>query len=178
MAARLQIRERMGASIDSGDDKKSVNVELNIVPYIDLMSCLTAFLLVVAVWVNLAQITIEPKGKARGDPPIDQVIPKISVLLQHDTMFIGVSYMQIDPVVLKRPPGGDFDWNGLEAALIALKRDSEFAERADIEVAAESTATSPLTYDHVIHAMDVAVKVGFTKVELTEPTSLSWRPTL
>lgn len=178
MAARLQIGERMGASIDSGDDKKSVNVELNIVPYIDLMSCLTAFLLVVAVWVNLAQITIEPKGKQRSTGPPIIVPPKISVLLQSDTMYVGVSNMPIDPVVMKRPPGADFDWDGLERALIALKKDSEFAERTDIEVAAESTATSPLTYDHVIHAMDVAVKVGFTKVELTEPTSLSWRPTL
>jgi hypothetical protein len=33
----------MGAAIDTGGgDKKSVNVDLNIVPYIDLMSCLTA----------------------------------------------------------------------------------------------------------------------------------------
>lgn len=178
MARRVQIRECMGANLDSGDDKKSVNVDLNIVPYIDLMSCLTAFLLVVAVWVNLAQITIEPKGKARDGPPPDVVDPKISVLLQHDTMYVGVSYMLIDPVVMKRPPGGDFDWDGLEAALVALKKHSEFAERDDIEVAAESTAVAPLTYDHVIHAMDVAVKVGFTKPELTEPTSLSWRPTL
>jgi biopolymer transport protein ExbD len=179
MASRLQLRVSMGATIDTGGGgKKSVNVELNIVPYIDLMSCLTAFLLVVAVWVNLAQITIQPKGKARGgEPPID-LRPKVSVLLQHDTMYIGVANMVIDPIVWKRQPGADFDWAGLEAALVVLKKESELAEREDIEIAAESTATAPLTYDHVIHAMDVAVKVGFTAVELTEPTSLSWRPTL
>lgn len=168
----------MGASIDTGGDKKSVNVELNIVPYIDLMSCLTAFLLVVAVWVNLAQITIQPKGKARGgDPPIE-VVPEVSVLLQSDRLYVGVANLSIDPVVLPRAPGGDFDWSGLEAALLALKKESDFAERTDIEVAAESSATAPLTYDHVMHAMDTAVKVGFTRPELTEPTSLSWRPTL
>ena len=167
----------MGATIDTGGDKKSVNVDLNIVPYIDLMSCLTAFLLVVAVWVNLAQITIEPKGRARGDPP-GEVKPMISVLLQSDTIYVGVSHMTIDPVILKRQPGADFDWGGLEAALISLKKESELAERTDLEIAAESTADAPLTYDHVVHAMDVAVKVGFTNVGLTEPTSLSWRPTL
>jgi len=36
----------MGAAIDTGGNKKSFDVELNIVPFIDLMSCLTAFLLV------------------------------------------------------------------------------------------------------------------------------------
>ena len=46
----------MGAAVGTGDGKKSVNVDLNIVPFIDLMSCLTAFLLVTAVWVNIAQI--------------------------------------------------------------------------------------------------------------------------
>lgn len=168
----------MGASIDTGDDKKSVNVELNIVPYIDLMSCLTAFLLVVAVWVNLAQITIQPKGKARGGEPPIHVVPKVSVLLQSDRAYVGVANLPIDPVVLPRAPGGDFDWGGLEAALVALRKESDLAERADIEVAAESTAAAPLTYDHVMHVMDVAVKVGFTRPELTEPTSLSWRPTL
>jgi biopolymer transport protein ExbD len=52
----------MGAAVGT-DAKGSVNVELNIVPFIDLMSCLTAFLLVTAVWVNIAQINIQPKGK-------------------------------------------------------------------------------------------------------------------
>ena len=45
----------MGAAVGT-DDKRSVNVELNVIPFIDLMSCLTAFLLVTAVWTNLAQI--------------------------------------------------------------------------------------------------------------------------
>jgi biopolymer transport protein ExbD len=168
----------MGASIDSGGDKKSVNVELNIVPYIDLMSCLTAFLLVVAVWVNIAQISIQPKGKARGGPPPIVVEAKVSVLLQHDAIFVGVANLTIDPVVLKRHPGADFDWDGLEAALVALKKETDLVERTDIEIAVQSTASAPLSYDHVIHAMDTAVKVGFTHPELTEPTSLSWRPTL
>ena len=50
--------------------KGSVNVELNIVPFIDLMSCLTAFLLVTAVWVNMSSLENEPVG--RGESGIDQ----------------------------------------------------------------------------------------------------------
>jgi biopolymer transport protein ExbD len=170
----------MGAAVGTGD-KKSVNVELNIVPYIDLMSCLTAFLLVVAVWVNIAQITIQPKGKNRNQPITDVIDPPpvISVLIQTDTIYVGVSRLAIDPVQIKKGPGGgDYDWVTFENALVALKKEEAFAERNDIEIAAESTATSPVKYDYVIHAMDVAVKVGFTGVGLSEPTSLSWRPTL
>ena len=44
------------AQIEETGGGKSRNVELNIVPFIDLMSCLTAFLLVTAVWVNTARL--------------------------------------------------------------------------------------------------------------------------
>lgn len=167
----------MGASIGS-DDKKSVNVDLNIVPYIDLMSCLTAFLLVVAVWVDIAQITIQPKGKARSTLPSFDPLPVVSVLIQADTIYAGVSRLAIEPVVIKRAPGGDFDWQALENALTSFKKESDLAECNDLEVAAESLPAAPVSYGSVIHAMDLAVKVGFTQVGLTEPTSLSWRPTL
>lgn len=171
----------MGAAIDTGGgDKKSVNVELNIVPYIDLMSCLTAFLLVVAVWVNLAQITIQPKGKNRNQPITDVIDPPpvISVLIQTNNIYVGVSRLAIDPVEVKRQPGGDYDWTTFENSLIALKKEEAFAERNDLEIAAQSTTMDPVKYNDVIHAMDIAVKVGFHGVGLSEPTSLSWRPTL
>jgi biopolymer transport protein ExbD len=171
----------MGAAIDTGGgDKKSVNVDLNIVPYIDLMSCLTAFLLVVAVWVNLAQITIQPKGKNRNQPITDVIDPPpvISVLIQADIIYVGVSRLAIDPVQIKKGPGGDYDWTTLENSLIALKKEEAFAERNDLEIAAESTTLQPVRYNDVVHAMDIAVKVGFHGVGLSEPTSLSWRPTL
>ena len=55
----------MGAAVGTGEEggRKSVNVELNIVPFIDVMSCLTASLLITAVWVNIAQINIQPKAR-------------------------------------------------------------------------------------------------------------------
>ena len=59
----------MGASVGTDSGKKSVDVELNVVPFIDLMSCLPAFLLVTAVWTNLAQISIKPKGIGRKTEP-------------------------------------------------------------------------------------------------------------
>lgn len=176
----------MGAAIDTGGSKKSFDVELNIVPFIDLMSCLTAFLLVTAVWVNIAQITITPKGKQRPDvQPPDSPIPVISVLLQPDVVYIGVGRTdKAFPVTQAKNDtpgvaGGEYDWTTFETDLAKLKAEEDFAERGDIEIAAESTnPLNPVKYEDVIHAMDIAVKVGFTQVNLSEPTSLSWRPTL
>ena len=70
----------MGGSVGS-EEIGSVDVQLNVVPFIDLMSCLTAFLLVTAVWSTYAQIKIEPKGINR-EGKITEIPPvNISVLL-------------------------------------------------------------------------------------------------
>ena len=168
----------MGASLGTGDGKKSVNVDLNIVPFIDLMSCLTAFLLVTAVWVNIAQINIQPKGKNRDTQQVqqDDETVTLSVLVQADRIWVGLSRVNEFQEIPKK--GDQQDWEKLETTLKEHKASAFFADRTDIEVAAESTTQAPVPYQDVIHAMDVAVKVGFIDVGLTEPAGLAARPSL
>src|SRR5215203_3678145 len=110
------------AHIDTGDDKKSLNVELNIIPFIDLMSCLTAFLLVTAVWVNISQLEIKPAGKAREAPICDDGScdePKLSVLVDSEQIWIGISRVNEFESIPK--VGGQYDWSKLEERLKAQK---------------------------------------------------------
>src|SRR4026209_437156 len=107
----------MGAAVGTGDGKKSVNVELNIIPFIDLMSCLTAFLLVTAVWVNIAQINIQPKGKTRDQNPIvDDEQVTLSVLVQSDKIWVGLSRVNEFQDIPKLA-SGEHDWDKLETTL-------------------------------------------------------------
>src|SRR5215813_6420167 len=118
----------MAASIGT-DDKKSVNIELNIVPFIDLMSCLTSFLLVTAVWVNIAQINIQPKGKSRDQAQVQQDDERVilSVLLQSDRIWIGLSRVNDFQEIPKK--GDQQDWERFEAALKELKASEHFINR-------------------------------------------------
>jgi biopolymer transport protein ExbD len=169
----------MGAAIGAGD-KKSVNVELNIVPFIDLMSCLTAFLLVTAVWVNIAQINIQPKGKSRDQAQVQQDDEHVtlSVLVQSDRIWVGLSRVNEFQDIPKK--ADDQDWDKFEATLKEHKTSAFFTnpERNDLEIAAESTTAAPVKYQDIIHAMDIAVKVGFTDVGLSDPQGLAARPQL
>jgi biopolymer transport protein ExbD len=167
----------MAASIGT-DDKKSVNVELNIVPFIDLMSCLTAFLLVTAVWINIAQINIQPKGKTRDQAQVQQDDERVtlSVLVQSDRIWVGLSRVNEFQDIPKK--ADQQDWEKFETTLKEHKGSTFFADRTDIEIAAESTTVAPVKYQDVIHAMDVAVKVGFIDVGLSDPQGLAARPTL
>ena len=89
----------MGASVGT-EGKGSVNVELNIVPFIDLLSCLTAFLLVTAVWVNIAQISIQPKGKSRGEVE--------TIFDEFHRMVLGELDTETTPHHLGHLPGGKY----------------------------------------------------------------------
>ena len=168
----------MGAAVGTGDGKKSVNVELNIVPFIDLMSCLTAFLLVTAVWVNIAQINIQPKGKNRDTQQVqqDDETVTLSVLVQSDRIWVGLSRVNEFQEIPKK--GDQQDWEKLETTLKEHKASAFFADRSNIEVAGESTTQAPVPYQDVIQTMDVAIKVGFIDVGLTDPAGLAARPQL
>jgi biopolymer transport protein ExbD len=165
----------MGAAVGT-DEKGSVNVELNVVPFIDLMSCLTAFLLVTAVWVNIAQINISPKGKTRDQSNVqkDDETVILSVLVTNDRIWLGLSRVNDFQDIPKK--GEEQDWEKFETTLKEHKASSFFADRADLEIAAESTNAAPVKYQDLVHAMDVAVKVGFVDVGLSDPAGLSARP--
>lgn len=167
----------MGGSIGP-KDKKSVDVELNIIPFIDLLSCLTAFLLVTAVWVNIAQINIQPKGKSRDTSNVqtDEETVTLSVLVQADRIWVGLSRVNEFQEIAKTAEG--HDWAKFETTLKDHKASAFFADRADLEIAAESTMAQPVNYQDVISAMDVAVKVGFVDVGLSDPAGLAARPSL
>jgi len=175
----------MGAAIDTGGgDKRSVNVDVNIVPFIDLMSCLTAFLLVTAAWVNIAQINIAPKGKNRDQQVKEEDKPMLSVLVSDERIYIGTTRVSSEnsPATIDRAPNKTPDqlWGEVETKLKAIKGDASLSlsDRADIEIAAESHEGHVVHYQDLVSAMDHAIKAGFTDVGLTDPAGLSWRPTL
>jgi biopolymer transport protein ExbD len=139
---------------------------------------LTAFLLVAAVWVNIAQINIQPKGKTRDTTNVqtDDEHVTLSVLVTSEKIWVGLSRInQFQEIPNK---GTERDWDRFENTLKENKASAFFADRSDIEIAAESTSSSVVKYQDVIHAMDVAVKVGFVDVGLTDPNGLAARPTL
>jgi biopolymer transport protein ExbD len=152
----------MAASIGTGS-KGSVNVELNIVPFVDVMSCLTAFLLVTAVWVNTAHLKNSAQGRGReavGDPP-----PTLSVLIERDSIRV------------EAKPTGEarqlqaFDWEHLETAMKEINP-APSGEQPHVLIAADSTNADPISYQQLIAAMDTSVRAGFTYVGVVDPRSL------
>jgi biopolymer transport protein ExbD len=151
------------------------NIDLNLVPMIDLMSCLTAFLLVSAVWVNTAQLETRAAGRAtEGTKPV----PRIGVLVEADRMWVTVS--EVGDIVEIPDAGGQHAWQSLSLTLADLAKRSDLVDHAgtDLSVAAESTEARPVSYQELITAVDVAQAAGFRQVGITDVSGLALRPTL
>ena len=165
----------MAGGIDTGGGDggrgRVVNVELNVVPFIDLMSCLTAFLLVTAVWSNLAQISIKPKGIGRDAEQMLEEEPPVnaSILLTNTEVWVGLTIGDRRQIQNRAP--GQFDWLGLEEVLREYRDMAFFDDRQDIEIAAEDD----VEYNQIIGAMDRAIATGFPDVGFVDPQSLSVR---
>jgi len=163
----------MGVSVDTGGGGggKKVDIDINLVPFIDVMSVLVAFLLLTAVWTNLAQINIKPGGVGKDPETVQEQPPQVnlSVLVASDAIWVGITTgtpMQI-------PKAGDsYDYDALYNELVRYKKESGlFNDRDDIEVAAEDL----VDYQTLVTVMDRAVEAKFTGVRYVDPPALSVR---
>jgi biopolymer transport protein ExbD len=166
----------MAGAIDTGEGahgergRRAVDADVNLIPFIDTMTVLTAFLLMTAVWTNYAQLSIKPGGLGRDaetvptEPPIN-----LSVLLANDGIWVGLSNGQptkIDKV------NDVYNFEALNTVLTDYKKTSGlFTDRDDIEIAAEDA----VDYQSVINAMDTAVATEFKGIKYVDPQSLSVR---
>ena len=77
----------MSVSVDTGGKggKKALNAELNLVPYIDLLTCMVAFLLITAVWTQLARLQTQQKGQGQaGEETPPEIQVKVVILVNQE----------------------------------------------------------------------------------------------
>ena len=159
------------AAIDT-DTRGSVNVDLNVVPFIDLMSCLTAFLLVTAVWSNLAQINVKAKANAGEQDTQDEWVRQ-SLLISDQEVLVGLS--RVNEITSIPRAGGDYDWAAVgkilvrNRAMVAADVDNPFVSHVDIG------AEDDISYQDLIAAMDTARAVGLQSIGVVAPEELPTR---
>lgn len=150
----------MTVSVDSGGGgKKSVSAELNLVPFIDFLSTLIAFLLVSAVWTQLARINVtqkSPSGGAPSDTPIQSPEQlKITVTVNADGFVLSTGPILKDPIPKK---GTEYNYDDLYQRLKIIKDSNP--EKEDLIVGSRTG----VNYEAVIRTVDYCIKAGFPTV--------------
>lgn len=135
--------------------KKSMDAHVNLVPYIDLLMTIMTFLVMTAVWTQIA--TLEVQNSAGGQPPEtqeeeDKDKPKpIIVLITDSAIKVQEEGAELQEFPMK---GADeHDIEGVTARLQALK--DERPERTEVKIQAEDG----VPYRHIIAVIDAATGI-------------------
>lgn len=149
------------AQIESGSQRgRQVNIELNLVPFIDLMSVLITFLLISAVWTQVQMIQMGASffGKKTEDIQA-QITPNMDVILRIEVKSTGyVLTIGTETFALPNLQNGSFDDAGLVAQLQRVKQ--LYPEKID----AILSVADDLPYEVAIKSMDQVLLTGFVNV--------------
>jgi len=145
--------------------KKSVDSEIPLIPFIDLLLCCVMFLLVTAVWNQLARLDAnqkQPGQQAPDDPPPEE---HIKVVLQVQASGYVIASTAGDRVEIPKI-ADKFDIEQLREKLQERKRLEP--NRRDLVVAPEDG----VMYSDVVEAMDTVVGEGFPDMSLSDGSTL------
>lgn len=150
----------MSVSVDTGGKgRRSLNADLNLVPYIDLLTCMVSFLLITAVWTQLARLSAAQKGQGQAgeETPPEQVVNIVVVVNQEGfNLVVGQDQAPI-------PKNGDqYDFEKLGTELKKVK--DTHADKNDVKVASEDQ----IKFDTLIRTMDTVLNARFPDISLVD----------
>jgi biopolymer transport protein ExbD len=147
-----------------GGRRRSVDSQLNLVPYIDLLTCMIAFLLMTAIWTQLAQLSVRQKGQGESGnrDPIEKPEVDVAVVVHADGFALVVDrHPEKDQRPLPRT-ATDYDYERLAGELRTLK--SSLPDKSDIRILSEDA----IRFEALVKTMDVAIAAGFPSVSLLD----------
>jgi biopolymer transport protein ExbD len=151
------------ASIDTGSGggarRKAVDSTLPLVPFIDLLLCCVMFLLVTAVWNQLAVLSVTQQ--VPGQTGDQAEVEKLRLFLQLDSAGYVFWSTAGDRLVIPKL-AGEYDREALRQR-VATYHDHNPNQR-DITVLAEDG----VTFEHIASAIDLLTGNGFSGLTLSE----------
>ncbi|MCB0421860.1 MAG: biopolymer transporter ExbD [Bdellovibrionales bacterium] len=146
---------------DNSSNGRTVNMDVNIVPFIDLMSVLVIFLLITAVWsqVSMIQIGSSIYGKrteAEDSPPP----PRAEVAFRVDVKSFGYQVLIGRKLTPIPKLNGKYDEDSLLENLRTVKK--LYPEKNDCVI----TVEDELPYESLVTGMDNLLKAGFPEISI------------
>lgn len=145
-----------------GKRNRPRNLELNLVPFIDLMSVLITFLLITAVWqqVSMIQIGTSIYGKKSENKPPPPIPEEAQIPLKLEIRATGYELTVAKQRFNFPLIGKDYDDNGLMQQLELVKQ--QYPTKQDAAIAMQDD----LPYELLIKGMDSFLKVGFGQLSV------------
>jgi biopolymer transport protein ExbD len=151
------------AQIQDNAKGRTANTELNLIPFIDVMSVLVTFLLITAVWsqVSMIQIGSSIYGKKTENqeqatpPPLADIPLRLDVKDFGFRLVIGTDKLNIPKA------NAGYDVDSLLLKLKAVK--DKYPTKTDAVI----TVDDDLAYENLILGMDTLLKGGFSSISVS-----------
>ena len=147
------------AVVSSGKGgRKSLDAAINLVPFIDLLSCCISFLLITAVWVNLGRMEVKtPENSSAADGERDTET-KVTLTLTSSGCVLARSTGE--ETQLPRIEG-QLDEQGLSRQLAMVR--AALPKQHDMTVRSQDS----VHYADLIKTMDLARGAQFSNIQVT-----------
>jgi biopolymer transport protein ExbD len=131
--------------------RRPLDATINLVPFIDLLSCCISFLLITAVWVQLARLDVSQQtpgeaGERDGPPRV-----RLTLHVGADGYLLSKSTGERREIGLR---DGDYDYARLSAVMQEVKKEHGDVRQITLRVA------DGIRYSRVVMTMDQVIAVG------------------
>lgn len=152
----------MGVSVEGGKGRgKNMMVDLNLVPFIDFMSCLISFLMIAAVWTQIASLDVEQNVSNQNDTPPEVVDPPppppLTIHVRGDGHFI---CRKVEEGTNIPKVGETYDYKKLKEMIV---KDHETLPTEDMVVI---NTDDGVPYEEMVKVLDLTREIGYPKTLL------------
>lgn len=148
------------AEIQTGGRGRRTNLEVNLVPFIDLMSVLITFLLITAVWTQVSMIQIGSSLYGKRNDQTPQIPPDADIVLKVDISAKGYLLTVAKQAINLPLINNEYDDVGLVAQLEKAKQ--LYPNKTDAAIA----MSDELPYERLIKGMDGLLRAGFPAISV------------
>lgn len=149
-----------GGPTPSANGKKSVDFQLNMIPFIDLLSVLISFLLMTSVWTQVAKIDVKQSPNLPSDeptPPPEEEKLNLTVLIKGSGYTVTKKGAVVKEIEKK---GDEYDSTTLSELLKQVR--AEHPDNEDVNV----TSEDKVPYKELITVMDLCLKHKLTGISV------------
>ena len=149
-----------GVSVDTGGGggKKAVDLQIPLVPFIDMLAMMITFLMMTAVWTQIGKLQVSQAGgpSDSSEPPKPTLQLNLTLTEQGYKLTAGAEALDI-----AKTPDGKFDTAKLIEKLKAIKKDNP--DQRAITVMAEDS----IQYEHLVAAVDSCLEAELPDVSVS-----------
>lgn len=154
------------APVSGRKGKKSLDTDFNLVPFIDLLSCLITFLLLTAVWTQVSSVQVRQTGglSSESEPQEDEkktIDVRVTMTDRGYTLSLANNPVELPKVARTDGVGQEYDAKSLVEKLKVVKQ--SYPEQRAVTIAAEDT----IGFEDLIFTVDNIVAAELPDIAVT-----------